>query len=297
MPTDLAGLASIFGRKDRDSGLVAPGEDLTAVEMAARRKAWRESAGHVRIKRMMWTFVAGLPIAIAVSVLVQYIQYSDWSRENASIDYYFPAIGVGLYIYCLLGVTLVAGIRVKLMRDFRDRLLLGEAESDVLRAEESAAGEGADIQFASLWFATQRRLDYYHKIATSQARQSFLNAQIAAGLGFLVLVISAVVAGVADSASASIVAGATGVFGAALGGYMGTTFVRMQQDASTRLRAYFLQPLEFSRVLAAERLVESLDGSPRDQALLMIIRSVSGSGAESEIEEPSSKAPSESSAK
>jgi hypothetical protein len=89
-----------------------------------------------------------------------------------------------------------------------------------------------------------------------------------------VLVISAVIAGLANSASASIVAGAAGVFGGALGGYMGTTFVRMQQDASTRLRAYFMQPLEFSRVLAAERLAETLEGSARDAAVLAIIRSV-----------------------
>ena len=264
---------------------------LSPAEMALRRKLWRESAGYVRRKRLLWAFFAGMPIAIAVGAIAQYLQYSADIRGDVALKHYLPAIFIALYVYLLLGTAFIQVATLNLRRDFRDSLLLGEAESGVLQAEESAAGEGADIQFASLWFATQRRLDYYHKIATGQARQSFLNAQIAAGLGFLVLVISAVVAGLADSASASIVAGATGVFGGALGGYMGTTFVRMQQDASTRLRAYFLQPLEFSQILAAERLAETLDGSARDAALLSIIRSVTSSPGAGGTEAPSGAPP------
>lgn len=274
------------------SGLTAPGEDLNAAELAMRRKLWRESAGHGRVKRMAWGFLAGMPVAIAVGAVIQYFSFSPGIRDAVALKNFFPASLLALYLYSAFGWGLIQAVTLNMKRDFRDRILLGEAESDVLRAEQSVAEEGADIQFASLWFATQRRLDYYHKIATGQARQSFLNAQIAAGLGFLVLVISAVVAGVANSVSASIVAGATGVFGGALGGYMGTTFVRMQQDASTRLRAYFLQPLEFSRILAAERLAETLDGSARDAALLSVIRSITsapdiGGGLTPSGDEPS----------
>lgn len=261
--------------------------------MAVRRKLWRESSGYARWRRTLLAYWLGVPFAVAVGVLGSYLYWSSSHiRANLDLTDILRGVGVALYIYVGLGILPLQLVKTNLKRQFRDDILLGELESGLLKAEESAADEGADIKFSSLWFATQRRLDYYHQIATGQARQSFLNAQIAAGLGFLVLVISAIVAGVANSASASIVAGATGVFGGALGGYMGTTFVRMQQDASTRLRAYFLQPLEFSRILAAERLAETLDGSARDAALLAVIRSVASSPDINGGETPSAEAPS-----
>lgn len=271
--------------------LTSAGENLSAADMAMRRKLWRESPAYARRRRLLWGFAAGIPVVVAIGVLGAYAYWSSSDvRANLDLGDIGPAVGFAIYIYGAFVAVAYQLMNSNMKRQFRDDLLLGELESGVLKAEESAADEGADIKFASLWFATQRRLDYYHQIATGQARQSFLNAQIAAGLGFLVLIISAIVAGVANSASASIVAGATGVFGAALGGYMGTTFVRMQQDASTRLRAYFLQPLEFSRILAAERLAETLEGSARDAALLSIIRSVAGSPAISEGETPGDQA-------
>ncbi|WP_257231747.1 hypothetical protein [Streptomyces sp. Rer75] len=50
---------------------------------------------------------------------------------------------------------------------------------------------------------------------------------------------------------------------AALAGYVSRTFVKSQEVASSHLRAYFDQPLEFSRYLAAERLIE--DAKPRQE--------------------------------
>lgn len=99
------------------------------------------------------------------------------------------------------------------------------------------------------------RLDHYHGIALGQAKQSFRNAQVAMGMGFVLLIAFAVAALRADSTTGSVVAGVFGGVSAALAGYVSRTFLRSQEVSAAHLRAYFDQPLEFSRFLAAERLI------------------------------------------
>ncbi|MET7795805.1 TRADD-N-associated membrane domain-containing protein [Streptomyces decoyicus] len=129
--------------------------------------------------------------------------------------------------------------------------------------EEPLAPAGLGLQndmesrltLPELWTLTHRRLDHYHGIALGQAKQSFRNAQIAMGLGFLMLVTFVIVALNASTTAGSIVAGGLGAVSAALAGYVSRTFVRSQEASAGHLRAYFDQPLEFSRYLAAERLM------------------------------------------
>jgi hypothetical protein len=66
---------------------------------------------------------------------------------------------------------------------------------------------GGDTDFGALWTATQKRLDYYHKIATTQAERSFMYGQIAAGAGFVVVIIAAFIAGFSRSTAAAIASG------------------------------------------------------------------------------------------
>lgn len=138
------------------------------------------------------------------------------------------------------------------------RRALSEAEGDVAAADE--------LTLPALWGVTHKRLDYYHEIATGQARQSFRNAQIAMAAGFVLLVSFALLAFFAESTAAAAVTGVLGATSAAFAAYISRTFVRSQETAAAHLRSYFDQPLEFSRFLAAERLlngVERLDGERR----------------------------------
>ncbi|MEU5331394.1 TRADD-N-associated membrane domain-containing protein [Streptomyces parvus] len=121
------------------------------------------------------------------------------------------------------------------------------------------AARRSPLELAALWDATHARLDLYHQIATSQARTSFRNAQIAMSAGFLLLVLFAGIALWASSTVVAIVAGGLGAVSAALAGYVAKTFIRSQEAAATHLRSYFDQPLELSRYLAAERLVADGD--------------------------------------
>ncbi|WP_433465715.1 TRADD-N-associated membrane domain-containing protein [Spirillospora sp. CA-128828] len=126
--------------------------------------------------------------------------------------------------------------------------------------EKVREGTQVNLALPALWDVTHKRLDYYHKIATTHARQSFRNSQIAMGIGFALLIGFAALALNAETTTASIVSGGLGAAAAGFAGYISRTFVRSQESAASHLRAYFNQPLEFSRYLAAERLLESLNG-------------------------------------
>lgn len=111
------------------------------------------------------------------------------------------------------------------------------------------------LALTALWAVTDERIDLYHQIATGQARRSFFTAQLAMATGFVLLIVFAVLAVRARTPTAAVTTGGLGAVAAALAGYIGRTCVRSQESAASHLRAYFDQPLEFSRYLAAERLL------------------------------------------
>ncbi|SRR6266496_549681 len=133
------------------------------------------------------------------------------------------------------------------------------------------------LALSVLWEVTNARLSQYHGIATGQARKSFATAQTAIAVGFLLLIGFAILSFRTHSTTASITTAALGAVAAALTGYISHTFVRSQETSARHLRAYFDQPLEFSRYLAAERLLSSQPGTKpeeRDAILRIIIRAM-----------------------
>lgn len=144
-------------------------------------------------------------------------------------------------------------------------------EAEVVRAVEQLAIERRDerLTLAALWELTHGRLDLYHQIVTNQARRSFGAAQAAIIIGFVLLVAFAVLAVRAKITTAAISAGGLGAVGAAFSAYIGRTFIRSQESAASHLRAYFDQPLELSRYLAAERLLADADLTPEQRAAIL----------------------------
>ncbi|MFF9408941.1 hypothetical protein ACF1B0_25960 [Streptomyces anandii] len=134
------------------------------------------------------------------------------------------------------------------------------------------------LALADLWAVTHRRLDLYHDIATRQARQSFRNAQAAMVIGFLLLVGFVTVALKASTTTGAVVAGGLGAVSAALAGYVSRTFVKSQETAAGHLKPYFDQPLEFSRYLAAERLLTEagLTEEQRQEAVVALVKTLAG---------------------
>jgi hypothetical protein len=145
---------------------------------------------------------------------------------------------------------------------------LGAQEQEI--ADQAA---GHPIDFPTIWAANQKRLDYYHLIATSQSRNSFRNGQLASVLGFGMVIVLGIIAARTENTTGAIAAGSVGIAGAAFSAYIGATFMKAQSEASAQLREYFLQPVEAARLLSAERLLEGLEGDNRAQAVNLIIQS------------------------
>ncbi|MGW6684942.1 TRADD-N-associated membrane domain-containing protein [[Kitasatospora] papulosa] len=146
------------------------------------------------------------------------------------------------------------------------------ARMDEPQDEDSdAASDGAEPRFPytglglpQLWKTTHLRLEYYHDIATGQAKKSFALAQVSMVIGFALVVLFVILALVASTTAGAIVAGGLGTVSAALSAYISRTFIRSQESAATHLRSYFDEPLVLSRYLAAERLIAD-GGLSQDQ--------------------------------
>lgn len=77
----------------------------------------------------------------------------------------------------------------------------------------------------------------------------------------------------------AVAAAVVGVGGGGMSAYVSATFIRSQEAASAQMRAYFSQPLDYSRTLAAERLIADLPGGPeRDRALVLVVERLVGPG-------------------
>ncbi|ALV48132.1 hypothetical protein ASR50_34465 [Streptomyces sp. 4F] len=167
----------------------------------------------------------------------------------------------------------------------RVRLIPAPADGDAgepQREEDAAAlEERRDLALSRLWRLTQARLDLYHTIATTQARRSFVSAQFAMVAGFFMLTAFVVLALNVSSTSGAIVAGGLGAVSAALAGFISKTFVKSQQTAAEHLKAYFDQPLEFSRYLAAERLLAdaNLPDEQRAEVVAALVQTVAAGPA------------------
>jgi hypothetical protein len=148
-------------------------------------------------------------------------------------------------------------------------------------------GESGDrsndrLALAALWDVTHGRLDLYHQIVTGQARRSFGAAQVAIVIGFVLLVVFAVLAVRAKTTTGAISVGSLGAIGAAFAAYIGRTFIRSQETAASHLRAYFDQPLELSRYLAAERLLaDAKDLTPEQRAAIVssLVQAIATAGS------------------
>ena len=260
---------------ENESPPAAPGsepEDGTsgALEDAELRQAWLTSAERRSFSLFVWLMVFSVLIAAVIDFLIVKRNYS----ENVTANPAYPfLVATPVLVWAYLAVFIAIFRRRVLRRAFNDRRLIAKARNE-LREAEDIAYANAETDFASLWKVTQKRLDYYHQIATGQAERSFLYSQIAAATGFAVLLVSAIVAAFATSLIASISSAIAGISAGGLGAYVGSTFMRSQNMAATQLREYFRQPLGFSNYLAAERLLTDLDKADRAGAVRDIIKAM-----------------------
>lgn len=244
-----------------------------------QRIAWHESEERKRFIRFFVWCLAIVPlIALAVGFII-YVYRStnpNTSSQATSIPLAFQGAGFSVLVACYLLVIALPVYRLWLFRLFRDRLQLQSAKGEVRDAEAKLAAKANEpLALSSLWDVTARRLDYYHDIATVQANASFRRAQLAMTAGFGILVLALVLSLIPRTLTSSLAIASIGGLSAALGGYIGGTFIKSQEAASGNLRGYFSQPLELSRFLLAERLLRELPEEKKAEGTLKLIEGIS----------------------
>jgi hypothetical protein len=250
---------------------------------ARYRQRWRGSPERRRIVRAAVAIAATGLLITALAALIAYNSAPKYSADKGSKTL-IVAAPVGVAALYVGGLAFLL-YRNRQRRSWYDREVVLQAHQALTRAE-TEAGPTSQLDLATLWSLTQKRLDYYHKLATGQSEKSFTYGLLAAGIGFLIIAASAVVAGLARSPTASVTAGLLGVGGGGLAAYIGATFMRLQENATSQLRAYFAQPLEFSRFLAAERLLDKLDAGDRPAATQVIIAALAREPTPAEADDP-----------
>jgi hypothetical protein len=221
-----------------------------------------------RIGRWVAVIVGAVCIAEVFTWLVTGT-YEGWLRGGAAVWLYVAGAAVGLGA---MGWIAGAGHRQADRAVDAGRERVREAE----RGVEGALSDNRDLALARLWSLTHRRLDLYHEIATNQAQRSFVSAQLSMAVGFALLVLFVVLALNVSSTTGAIVTGGLGAVSAALAGFISKTFVKSQQSAADHLKAYFDQPLEFSRYLAAERMLADagLSDEKRAEVVAMLVQTI-----------------------
>jgi len=149
-----------------------------------------------------------------------------------------------------------------------------EAKAEVAKAEDS----DSKLDFATLWRLTQDQMNSYHKIATNQANQSFRLSQWAMIIGLLMIIGFGVAAVMQKDPIAAATAGAISVVSGAVSAYISATFMRAYTEATAQMRQFFVQPADFTRLLGAERLIETISKEKDDhrtEAVKIVLQSMS----------------------
>lgn len=157
------------------------GEALTPEQM---KKIWRTTPEGAKVARTLKLFWVPLILGGIYLQAKVWWTLSDvvWQRVL------WQVVGVILwFVGCAIAVALFDIVYAdpkfnNFQVQIESRRLFAAYEEDL----------DSSLDLKDLWVLNQRRLDLYHRIATNQSRNSFRNAQLAAAIGFLVLIISVV---------------------------------------------------------------------------------------------------------
>ena len=258
---------------DGRSSVMTDTESPRQIEPDARalRVAWERSDERKHAVRAIW---AGGPV-VALAAIAAAWGLTDIALYGTAQDLADPAYGLPFILSALLALALILALASyyrSRQRVFRDKFEFEKLQNELRNQVAEAVDD--ELGLDTLWRLTQTRLDYYHRLATTQSALSFNSSVVAMIAGFLRLVGASIAAAVSTSTAGSIAAGAIGVIGGGLSGFIAATFLRLQEASAVQLREYFVQPVVFLQFLAAERLVRQLSADNRDEATRTIISSI-----------------------
>lgn len=131
------------------------------------------------------------------------------------------------------------------------------------------------IALKDLFRYTRRQLDAYQEESRNQQRLAFRRAQFASVFGLVVLIVGIVVS-LKEAAGSDkyVVAGLSGL-GAALSGYIASTFIGTARRANEQLNLYYREPHMMGRLVVAERLATTIcDSCKKEMGESMIAQAL-----------------------
>jgi hypothetical protein len=221
-----------------------------------------EGKSVARAHRIVWFILVILGITAFLAIL--------WTDNPIWQTILFEVLGV---VGWFVGAAFVIAMFENIYADPKFNNFQIRVQRDQL-LQNYQVDPSASLELRDLWILNQKRLDLYHQIATNQAKSSFRWAQFAAIVGFLILVGAAITVWFSDSNTTAITTGTIGVFGGSLGAFIGNTFMNVQRGAADQLRQYFNHPLELSKILIAERLLEGLPPEQRMETAKHLVQAV-----------------------
>ena len=246
-------------------------ESSPEIQEAEKRQAWRESPENAKLSRIR-RFIWGLtPIAAAGGALVGW-SYAGYSHNRG--QYAAIGAGIGILTWLYIGIYYLFLAQRQLKRAFDDRRLLHRSR-DALKEAEEKLKESSSTEFGVLWDATQKRLDYYHKIATTQSEKKLsIRADRFRGRVCCNSCSCYNCRTVKDSNCLYSCRSNRGCGWRPRGLYRGNLYENSGCCIDSAQGSTFLQPLEFSKYLAAERLVKQIPEDDRAKAVQTIIDSI-----------------------
>jgi hypothetical protein len=244
--------------------------DLSSFQRRALMDArWRDAPEYQKMIRVHGAVAVPVIVMISLSVVLFVLTVQRVFEVNLGATLTLLAFTAGY-----VGIAYIVLDRTRRRRRFEALWALNMAD-ELQNRERDLAESGEPLSLAALWSVTQDRIEYYHQIVTSQSEVSFRNGAITSYLGFGLLVMLAVVSVfTAGNLAVSVTLGVLGAIGAALSGFLGATFIRLHSESSAQLREFFSQPVEFSKLLGAERLIDSLPEEDRAAAVHIVLGSI-----------------------
>jgi hypothetical protein len=203
------------------------------------------------------------------------VQYrSDEVTRRAIKIFTFGSLFGLAAIVVLVGayLSIAAGQRLK----YNQRVAI-----DRIKNADRKTPDDSGSRVEALIRANGERLEAYHSLVTTYAESSRLTARVVIGSGFVFLLLSCGVAMLGSNKTVVVASAAISAVGAVFTGYVANVVLRNSEGSSREVQAFFNHPIQVERMLAAERLSESLDARGAEQAKLAIINALVAPGGDS----------------
>ncbi|MFF3084542.1 hypothetical protein ACFVRB_05735 [Streptomyces nojiriensis] len=210
-------------------------------------KEWWGSKG-VAVKWLLAYAGGAFWVAIVLAPLAIQTRPHTWGRSI------LRAAQVGLTLGSAIIAIIVIFGHTAARRAFYERT----------KGEKSKATEGAverlrnhsRIRLSDLFVINRRQLDEYHTISVHEQRMAFRNAQVAAAIGFIMLIIGVALSFRQQDPSARYTTAGLAGLGSLLSGFIAGVFFKSYTDTTRELRHYYGEPFRTGQILMAERLAD-----------------------------------------